>query len=102
MFFYHPESSCAIERQIRCRVEILEIVDVGCHDPNQSLFGDVGANANIIDVVFPIAVTKSIEAKLTSHWGKPKKLEGDVNEFFKEIWSMKMPWQRLFSIMLAS
>jgi hypothetical protein len=57
-FFYHHESSCAIERHICCCVEILEIIDVGCHDPSQSLFNDVGADANIVDVVFPTSIVK--------------------------------------------
>jgi hypothetical protein len=47
-FFYRHESSCAIERHL----------DVGCHDPGQSLFSDVGANANIVDVVFPTSIVK--------------------------------------------
>jgi hypothetical protein len=41
------------------------------------------ANADIVDVVFPITITKSIEPKITSHRGKPKKPEGDVNDFFR-------------------
>jgi hypothetical protein len=46
------------------------------------LFGDAGANADIVDVVFPTTITESIEPKLVSHRGKPKKLESDVNEIF--------------------
>jgi len=42
----------------------------------------VGANANIVDVVFPTSIAKSIEPKFASHWGKPKKHESDVNEKF--------------------
>jgi hypothetical protein len=44
------------------------------------LFSDVGANANIVDVVFPTSIVKWIEPNFASHQGKPKKLEGDVNE----------------------
>jgi len=40
------------ERCLCHHVEILEIVDASCHDLDQSLFGDVGADANIVDMLF--------------------------------------------------
>ncbi len=36
-----------------CRhVEILEIVDASCLDLDQSLFGDVGVDVDIVDMLF--------------------------------------------------
>jgi hypothetical protein len=40
------------ERCLCLHVEILEIVDVSCHDLDQSLSGDVGADADIVDMLF--------------------------------------------------
>jgi hypothetical protein len=60
-----------------------EMIEAGCHDLDQSLFGDVGANADIIDVVFLATTVKSIELQLVSHQGMPKKPESDVNQIFR-------------------
>jgi len=35
-----------------CHVEIIKIIDVSCYDLNQSLSSDVGADADIVDMLF--------------------------------------------------
>jgi hypothetical protein len=45
-------SSPKIENHLCRHDEILEIINVGRRDHGQSLFNDVGANADIVDVVF--------------------------------------------------
>jgi hypothetical protein len=50
--FYHLDSSYVAERCLCHHVEILEIIYVSCHDLDQSLCGDVGANVDIVDMLF--------------------------------------------------
>jgi hypothetical protein len=45
-FFYHLESSCAVERHLCPR------------DSGQSLFNDVSVNVDIVDVDFPTTIFK--------------------------------------------
>jgi hypothetical protein len=48
--FYDLDNSYVDERC--CHVEIIKIIDVSCHDLNQSLSSDVGADADIVDMLF--------------------------------------------------
>jgi hypothetical protein len=50
--FYHLDSFYVAKRCLCHHVEIPEIIDVSCHDPNQSLCGDVGADVDIVDMLF--------------------------------------------------
>jgi len=50
--FYHLDNSYEVKRCLCHHVEIPEIVNASCHDPDQSFSGDVGVDVNIVDMLF--------------------------------------------------
>jgi len=71
--FYHLDSFYVAERCFCHHADIPEIVYVSCHDPDQSLSGDLGVDVNIVDI--PITIIKSIGPKFASHHGGPQDLK---------------------------